>query len=67
MTETINLEKVYMELLSLRQDIQSIKKCITEIEFNMSCEEEEDLVEAINAHNSGKTKKYEDLREELMD
>ena len=67
MPETINMEKMYRELLALRREIQFIKNRMIDIDLIMTPDEEVILDEALEAHQKGKTKKYEDLRKELGD
>ncbi|MEK6898498.1 MAG: hypothetical protein AABW79_00180 [Nanoarchaeota archaeon] len=67
MSEIVNIEKVYLELLALRREVQLIKNRIINIDIVMSSDEEIVLEEALEAHKNGKTKRYEDLRKELGD
>ncbi|MEK6893495.1 MAG: hypothetical protein AABX07_04795 [Nanoarchaeota archaeon] len=67
MPETINMNRVYQELLALRREVQFIKNRMIDIDLVMTPEEEITLEEAIEAHQKGKTKKYGDLRKELGD
>ena len=67
MAETINMEKVYMELLALRREVQLIKNHMVEIDVIMTPEEEAQLKETLDLHKKGKTRKLEDLKKELGD
>jgi len=67
MTETINVERIYEELLALRREVQSIKNRIVDIELVMDSDEESLLDETLEEHKKGKTKKYKDLKKELGD
>ncbi|MBS3077513.1 hypothetical protein J4233_04545 [Candidatus Pacearchaeota archaeon] len=67
MTETASIEKVYMELLALKKEIDFIKTRIMDIEVVMTSEEEAQLEDALEQHKKGKTKKLEDLKKELGD
>lgn len=65
MAETVNMEKMYHELLALRKEVQFIKNRMIEIEVVMAPEEEVRLEEALEEHRKGKTKRVEDFRKEL--
>ncbi|MEK6872768.1 MAG: hypothetical protein AABW90_02025 [Nanoarchaeota archaeon] len=67
MAETINMEKMYMELLALKKEVQFIKNRMIDIDLIMTSDEEVVLDEALEAHKKGKTKRYEDLKKELGD
>ncbi|MEK6928958.1 MAG: hypothetical protein AABW65_03320 [Nanoarchaeota archaeon] len=67
MTETVNMDKLYRELLALRREVQFIKNRMIEIEIVMSPKEEVLLEEALEEHRKGKTKRTEDFRKELGD
>jgi len=67
MQETINMEKLYGQILTLRKEIQFIKNLMIDIELVMTPDEEVILDQAIEEHRKGKTKRYEDLRKELGD
>lgn len=67
MPETINLEKMYREILALRKEVQFIKNHVIEFEGFLGSEEETHLEESLEAHKKGKTKRYEDLKKELGD
>ncbi len=67
MTETVNMEKMYLELLALRKEVQFIKDRVVEIEVVMTPQEETLLEDALQAHKRGKTKKLEDFKKELGD
>jgi len=67
MPETINMEKMYRELLALRKEVQSIKNRMIGIDLIMTPEEENMLEKSIEEHKKGKTKKFEDLKKELGD
>ena len=67
MTETINMEKVYREILALRKEVQIIKNHMVDIDIIMTPEEETQLVETIELHKKGKTKRIEDLKKEFGD
>lgn len=67
MPETINVEKMYRELLALRKEVQAIRNRMVDIELVMTSDEEDSLTEALEEHKRGKTKKYEDLKKEMGD
>ena len=67
MAETINMEKMYKELLALRREIHEIKNHMVEIDVIMTPEEETQLEETLELHKKGKTKRFEDLKAELGD
>ena len=67
MVETINMEKMYKEILALRKEIQIIKNHMIEIDVIMTPEEEAQLEETLELHKKGKTKRFEDLKAELGD
>ncbi len=66
MTELVNMDKVYREILALREEVHFIKKHIFDAEI-MANEEEIFLENALVEHKAGKTKKIDDLRKELGD
>lgn len=67
MTETINMEKMYREILALRRDVHDIKNHMVDIDVIMTPEEEAQLEETIELHKQGKTKRLEDLKKEMSD
>ena len=67
MTETVNMERMYRELLALRKEVQFIKNRMIEIEVVMAPEEEVKLEVALEEHRKGRTKRVEDFRKELGD
>ena len=67
MTETINMEKMYREILALRREVHEIKNHMVEIDVIMTPEEEAQLEETLELHKQGKTKRLENLRKELGD
>ncbi|MBI2632437.1 hypothetical protein HYW75_05515 [Candidatus Pacearchaeota archaeon] len=67
MPETINMEKMYRELLSLRREIQFIKTHMFDPDTIMTTEEETQLEETLELHKRGKTRRFEDLKKELGD
>jgi hypothetical protein len=67
MTEIINMEKMYRELLALKKEVQFIKNRIVDIDLIMVPEEEAKLEEALEEHKKGRAKKFEDLKKELGD
>ncbi len=67
MAETINMEKMYKEILALKKELQTIKSYMINTEFIMTPEEEIQLKETLEKHKEGETKRYEDLRKELGD
>jgi len=67
MAETINMERMYREILALRREVQIIKNHMVEIDVIMTPEEETQLEETIDLHKKGKTRKLDDLKKELGD
>ncbi|MFH1290927.1 MAG: hypothetical protein ABIH92_06005 [Nanoarchaeota archaeon] len=67
MEETVNLNKVYAEILVIRKEIDFIKSRVMDLEIIMEPEEEAQLDEALEYHKKGKTKRLEDLKKELGD
>ena len=67
MSETINMEKMYREILALRKEVHDIKNHMVEIDVIMTPEEETQLEETLELHKKGKTKRFEDLKAELGD
>ena len=67
MAETINMEKMYREILALRREVQLIKNHMIKVEIIMTPEEEAQLEETIDLHKKGRTRKLEDLKKELGD
>ena len=67
MPETINMEKMYREILALRREVQLIKNHMVEMDVIMTPEEETQLEETLELHKRGKTKKFDDLKKELGD
>ena len=67
MAETINMEKMYREILALRKEVHDIKSHMIEIDVIMTPEEEAQLEETLELHKKGKTKRFEDLKAELGD
>ena len=67
MAETINMEKMYREILALRREVQLIRNHMVNIEVIMTPEEETRLEETLELHKKGKTKRFEDLKAELGD
>jgi uncharacterized transporter YbjL len=67
MAETINMEKMYKEILALRKEIEIIRNHMVEIDIIMTPEEEAQLEETLELHKIGKTKKIDDLKKELGD
>ena len=67
MAETINMERMYKEIVALRREVQLIKNHMVEIDVIMTPEEETQLEETLELHKKGKTKRVEDLKAELGD
>lgn len=67
MTETINMGKMYKEILALRKEVHDIKNHMVEIDVIMTPEEESQLEETLELHGKGKTRRLEDLKAELGD
>jgi len=65
MAEIINMEKVYMEILALRREVQLIKNHMVDIDTIMTTEEEEKFERAMKDYKDGKTISLEDLKKEL--
>jgi len=65
MAETINMEKMYMELLALRKEVQFIKTHMFDPDTIMTTEEEERFERAMKEYKEGKFISLEDLKKEL--
>ena len=65
MAETINMEKMYRELLSLRKEVQFIKTHMFDPDTIMTTEEEERFERSMKEYREGKTISLEDLKKEL--
>ena len=65
MVETINIEKVYKELMALRNEIQFIKKHMFDPDTIMTADEEEKYERAIKELEEKKTISLEELEKEL--
>ncbi len=65
MPETINMEKMYKELMALRREVQFIKTHMFDPDTIMTTEEEERYERAMQELSEGKTTSLEDLKEEL--
>lgn len=65
MPETVNLDKMYRELLALRKEVQFIKTHMFDPDTIMTTEEEERYERAMQEYKEGKTISLEDLKKEL--
>ena len=65
MSETINMEKMYTELLALRREVQFIKTHMFDPDTIMTTEEEERFERAMKEYKERKTIPLEDLKKEL--
>ena len=65
MTETVNMEKVYSELLVLRNEVKFIKTHMFDPDTIMTTEEEERYERSMQELKEGKTTSLEDLEKEL--
>ena len=65
MPETIDSEKIYMELLALRREVQFIKMHMFDPDTIMTTEEEERYERAVQEYEEGKTTSLENLKKEL--
>ncbi|MDP4039294.1 MAG: hypothetical protein Q8P57_01830 [Candidatus Pacearchaeota archaeon] len=65
MAETINIAKMYRELLALRKEILFIKTHMFDPDTIMTTEEEERFARAMNEYKEGKFVPLEDLKKEL--
>lgn len=65
MPETINMERMYKELLALRREVQFIKTHMFDPDTIMTTEEEERYERAMQELSEGKTTSLEDLKKEL--
>ena len=55
MTEIVNMDKLYRELLALRREVHYIKNKMADIDMFMTPEEEIQLEETLEEHKQGKT------------
>lgn len=58
---------MYKEILALRKEVHDIKNHMVEIDVIMTPEEEAQLEETLQLHKQRKTKRFEDLKNELGD
>ena len=65
MSEMINMEKVYRELLAIREEVQFIKTHMFDPDTIMTTEEEERYERAMWELKENKTTSLEDLKKEL--
>ncbi len=65
MVETINIEKVYRELMTLRNEVRFIKTHMFDPDTIMTTDEEERYRKAIQELKEEKTISLEDLEKEL--
>ncbi len=65
MAETINMEKMYMQILALRKEVQFIKIHMFDPDTIMTTEEEERFERAMKEYKEGKTISLENLKKEL--
>ncbi|MBS3079935.1 hypothetical protein J4221_00525 [Candidatus Pacearchaeota archaeon] len=65
MAETINMEKMYREILALRKEVQFIKTHMFDPDTIMTTEEEERFERAMKEYKERKTIPLEDLKKEL--
>ena len=65
MAESINMEKMYMELLALRKEVQFIKTHMFDPDTILTSEEEEIFEKAMKEYKEEKTISLEDLKKEL--
>jgi hypothetical protein len=65
MEETVNMEKMYGELLALRKEVHFIKTHMVDADTIMTTEEEERYERAMQELKEDKTTSLEDLEREL--
>jgi hypothetical protein len=65
MTETVNMGKIYRELLALRNEVQFIKTHMFDPDTIMTTEEEERFKRAMQELKEGETTSLEVLEKEL--
>ena len=65
MIETINMEKMYKEIVSLRGEVRFIKEHMFDPDTIMTTEEEERYQRAMQELRDDKTISLEDLKKEL--
>ena len=67
MAETINLDKVYLELLALKKEVNYIKANMVNVDMFLTPEENEELEGALEDHKQGKTVSLEAFKKQLGD
>ena len=67
MAETVNMEKMYKELLALRTEVHYIKENMIDVDMFMTPKEEVQLEKALEEHKQRKTISLENLKKELGD
>ena len=65
MAETINMEKMYREILALRKEVQFIKTHMFDPDTIMTTDEEERFERAMEEYKEKKTTSFEELKKEL--
>jgi hypothetical protein len=65
MEETVNMNKLYEELLALKSEVHFIKTHMFDPDTIMTTEEEERFRRAMKEYKEGKTVSLEDLEKEL--
>ena len=65
MEETANIQKIYLEILALKREIDFIKKHMFDPDTIMTTKEEERYERAMQELKEGKTISLEDLKKEL--
>jgi hypothetical protein len=65
MAETVNLEKMYREILALKREVEFIKHHMIDNDALMTDEEAVHHERAVAEHKAGKTTKLSTLKKEL--
>jgi len=67
MEETINMEKVYREILALKREVNFIKDHMVDVDLILTPEENSELDESLKELEEGKTFSLEDIKKDRED
>ena len=67
MEETINMEKVYREILALKREVNFIKDHMVDVDLILTPEENSELDESLKELKKGKTFSLEDIKKDRED
>ena len=67
MEETINMERVYQEILALKREVNFIKDHMVDVDLILTPEENSELDESLKELKKGKTFSLEDIKKDRED